>query len=351
MSRPIKVGVIGLGWVALNRHLPVIQRNPRFEIIGVIDRHENRAQTVAVKRGYHHYAAAESLSDVPWLDEIEALIIATAPMSHYKLAQEALKLGKHVLTEKPFCMSVQEGEDLAAAAIAANRQLAIVHNFQFAHAMKKLRADIEQDRIGSITGIDAAQFGNPARRLPVWYEQLPLGLFYDESPHLLYLLRSLAGDMQLVRSSIVTSSKGHATPSRVEAWFKTDKKFPVKLSCNFESPVSEWYLMVFGEKQLGIVDIFRDIYLSLPNDRAHGTLQVLRTSLTATLQHWLQHVTRGIPHLLGGLSYGNDEVFERFARAIRGHHNALKPIDAESALTVLKLQHAIIDKHTNIYSA
>jgi hypothetical protein len=109
--------------------------------------------------------------------------------------------------------------------------------------------------------------------------------------------------------------------------------------------------MAFGEKGLGIVDVFRDIYIALPNDGGHDTTNVLRTSLVATGQHWLQHVTSGIPHLTGRLSYGNDEVFDRLARGIKGDLEALAPIGGQSALDVLKLQHAIIDNQESPYRA
>ena len=102
--------------------------------------------------------------------------------------------------------------------------------------------------------------------------------------------------------------------------------------------------MVFGEKALGILDVFRDIYVRLPNDGVHDTPRVVRTSLVATAQHWLQHLTSGIPHLTGRLFYGNEQVFDRFARAIGGEARALDPIDAASALSILKLQHAIVDR-------
>ncbi|MFD2578015.1 hypothetical protein ACFSTD_04005 [Novosphingobium colocasiae] len=44
-----------------------------------------------------------------------------------------------------------------------------------------------------------------------------------------------------------------------------------------------------------MVDVFRDIYLRLRNDGAHGTADVIRTSLSATAQHWWQHIASGIP--------------------------------------------------------
>ncbi len=197
-------------------------------------------------------------------------------------------------------------------------------------------------------GVDAVQFGNPARRLPEWYEELPLGLFYDESPHLLYLMAAVAGPLKLEQATVVPSLDGLKTPARIDCWFSAAANYPIHLSCNFESPVSEWHLLVFGEKRLGVVDVFRDIYLSFPNDGAHDTRRVLTTSLAATLQHWTQHVTSGVPHLRGRLFYGNDAVMDRFAGAIlKDDAKGLEPIDARSALAGLKLQHDIIDAARN----
>ncbi|HXQ13454.1 MAG TPA: Gfo/Idh/MocA family oxidoreductase [Caulobacteraceae bacterium] len=345
MPQPVRVATVGLGWVALHRHLPVMKRSRRFEVVGVIDRAPGRARAVAAERRLAHSAEASSLAGVDWLDQVDAITVATAPMGHAALIGEALALGKHVLTEKPFTMTVPEGEALLAAAAKADRRLAIVHNFQFSRSARKLAADLEGGRLGEVRSVSAVQFGNPRRRLPEWYEQLPLGLFYDESPHLLYLLRRLAGDLRLARCLVSPSTRGLVTPARLDAHFTSpDFAGPITLSCNFESPISEWYLAVFGEKAAGIVDVFRDIYVRLGNDEGHDTLHVLATSLAATRQHWWQHVTNGPPHLLGQLFYGNEEVFDRFGRAIDGEIEALAPICGERALDVLKLQHAIIER-------
>lgn len=351
MDSRIRVAAVGLGWVARHRHLPVMERDARFDLVGVIDRHAGLADAVAKQRGYRHSACAAALDQVSWLDDVDAVTVATAPMTHHALVREALQRGKHVLTEKPFAMTVAQGEDMVLTAANSGRRLAIVHNFQFARSTLRLKTDIAAGRLGAITGIDAVQFGNPGRRLPEWYEQLPLGLFYDESPHLLYLMQSIAGPLRLARAITVRSRRGLATPARIAAWFAAETcDCPITLSCNFESPVSEWYLMVFGEKRLGIIDVFRDIYISLPNDGTHDTRSVLRTSLVGTAQHWLQHVTSGIPHLMGRLFYGNDHVFDRFARAIAGDTDALEPVGPANALSVLKLQHAIVDRREEAYA-
>jgi predicted dehydrogenase len=217
--------------------------------------------------------------------------------------------------------------------------------------MRRLKRDLDRGRLGTIRGVRAVQLGNPSRRLPAWYEELPLGLFYDESPHLLYLLSSVSGPLALEKAVSAESRRGSATPAQIDAWFSADgADYPITLSCNFESSVSEWYLAVHGEQAVGIVDIFRDIYLRLPNDGAHGTGDVIRTSVAATAQHWWQHVTSGVPHLTGKLRYGNDEVFDRFGRAICGDRDAMRPIEAEAAQRILELQHAIISKRERVYA-
>jgi scyllo-inositol 2-dehydrogenase (NADP+) len=338
----VRIASVGVGWVARHRHLPVMDRSDQFEVVGVIDRNPGYAAEVAATRGYRRHAQASSLAQVRWIDEVDAVAVAAAPMAHYQLVKEALALGKHVLTEKPFVMTQAEGLELVQIAERSDRRLAIVHNFQFARSTKRLLADVASGALGRVRGVDAVQFGNPARRLPEWYEQLPLGLFYDESPHLLYLLRAIAGPLRLAQAKIIPSMTGLKTPARIDAWFDASDAYPLRLSCNFESPVSEWHLLVFGERRLGIVDIFRDIYLSLPNDGTHDARRVIKTSLVATFQHWLQHVTSGIPHLRGQLFYGNDEVFARFAAAIEGDRNALAPIGPDRAMEILKLQHSIV---------
>ena len=112
MASRIRVAAVGLGWVALNRHLPVMDRSPHFEVVGVIDRQQGRAEAVAKQRGYRRSSCAATLDEISWLDEVDAVTVATAPMAHHALVCEALLRSKHVLTEKPFAMTVAQGENM-----------------------------------------------------------------------------------------------------------------------------------------------------------------------------------------------------------------------------------------------
>ena len=343
-SRPLRVAAIGLGWVTTHRHLPAMRRCRNIELVGVVDRVAGLAREVALATRVRLHHAGDDLAAIPWLDEVDAFSIGTHPASHANLVGQGLELGRHVITEKPFAMNIAEGEYMVRLARERRRVLAVVHNFQFARSCQKLRNDIADGRLGPLRFLHAQQLGNPARRLPTWHEELPFGLFYDESPHLLYLLRTLApAPLRLLRAEMHPGGGGRRTPAWLSAHYAAGSGgIPVKLNLAFEAPLSEWHMTVAGERALGDVDVFRDIYMRLPNDGNHTTWPTLRTSLSATWDHWGQHLVSGPRHLAGSLLYGNDQVFRRFAvAALTGA--PLEEIGAEDALAVLRMQHEILD--------
>jgi scyllo-inositol 2-dehydrogenase (NADP+) len=315
-----------------------------FEVAALADRHGERAASEAERLGVPRWYEASSPSELPIIGELDAITCGTAPFSHYAIMRDALEAGRSVLTEKPFAMTVAEGEELLALARERSLTLAVVHNFQFARSVLKLRRWMTSGKIGTPRAIWAMQMSNPRRRLPTWFDELPLGLFYDESPHVLYLVRMLAGEALEPRSATVfPSTNGKVnTPAQITVQLAA-AAMPVTVQMNFEAPVSEWQVAVMGDEGMGIVDVFRDIAIHIPNDGPHRTLQVLRTSLASSLGHWAGYPRSGAGHLRGTLRYGNEEVFRRFRDAVR---SGVPPqgIDAEDAVAVLRLQHWIVDQ-------
>ena len=333
----LKVAVIGAGWVAGARHIPALRRSRRCEIVGVIDKHGDRAEALA--RRYKLRNAADSL-DAPWLAGADACTVAVSPMHHFTVVADLLERGKHVLMEKPMCATVAEGEKLVALADERRRVLAIVHNFQFARSVSQARASLAQGRWGRITALHGFQLSSPDRRLPTWFEQLPLGLFYDESPHLLYLLQAFAGPLQVRRASQIASTRGAVTPAVLQVELDASG-VPATLFMNFEAPISEWQLMVLTERGAALVDIFRDILIFVPHDGRHEARNVVRSSRSLLWGHASGFLRSGLRMLAGRLLYGNDEVVRRFLDAVEGKA-PLRDIDGRSGLDVLRLQHRIL---------
>jgi predicted dehydrogenase len=344
---PIRVAAFGAGWVTTARHIPTMRADPGFEVVGLVDRRGDRARAQAARLGVPRWAEASLPSQLEFIDEVDAVTCGTAPFSHHAVIDDALRAGKAVLTEKPFTMTVEEGEQLRVLARERGRPLCVVHNFQFARSVAKLQRWIAAGRLGTPRGLWAVQLSNPRRRLPTWFDELPLGLFYDESPHLLYLVKALAGAPLSPQMAMITpSTLAHAnTPAQIAVQMLAGA-LPVTVQMNFEAPLSEWQVMMFGDEGMAMVDVFRDIALHVPNDGGHRTLEVLRTSLAGTVGHWAGYPRSGAGHLRKTLRYGNDEVFRRFGAAVRdGTHPA--GIDVDDALDVLRLQHWVVDQAGN----
>jgi scyllo-inositol 2-dehydrogenase (NADP+) len=311
----LRVACVGLGWVTTNRHIPWLRRHPRVRLVGVVDRRADRIAAAARRYGVGRAAVATGPDDVPWLDEVNAVTIGTPPWTHADLTRAFLGAGKHVLQEKPFAMSAAEADDLAQAAGRASRTLAVVHNFQFARSVTRLRRLVADGSLGEIRGIWGVQLSNPDRRLPAWYEELPLGLFYDESPHLLYLVRCLSPSEPIRdHARVVPSSAGRATPHQVDlAMHAGDVR--IRVSLDFEAPVSEWHVAVMGSRRMAVADVFRDVLVVVDNDGLHRGRDILRTTWSALSGHLLGVAASGALLTRGRLSYGNDEVIRRFVDA------------------------------------
>jgi len=343
--KKIKIASIGSGWVVSNRHIPALYNNDKFEIVAVVGRQEEKLKKLAKKYKIPKFYTGDATKNKEWLKDCDAVMIGTDPMSHYKLAKFCLQNGKHVLMEKPFTTSVKESKELVDLAKKKKLKLGIVHNFQFSDSSQKLDKEIEKGKIGKIKGIFAFQFGNHNRRLPSWYEKLPWGLFFDESPHLLYLIDKYAKGLTLVNAVKFNSTTGLKTPALVTANFRTKIGVPASMYLNFEASLSEWYLLVIGEDRLGIIDIFRDIYFSLPNDNTHKPFDILNTSKSAVYGHLEGTFLSGLKVINRKYLCGNERVVDIFADSIL-KNKSLSSISPEYAIKINKLQLQLISEAT-----
>lgn len=339
--KTIRVMILGSGWVTEHRHLPALQAQPNTAIVGVISKDAPRAAALQKRFGIPQRIE----SDIATLktedfDSCDAVVIGTDPFCHYLSAKKALSAGKHVLMEKPFTIAKEEAEELIALSEQNKCKLAVVHNFQYASSTKSMLNDVAKGVLGSMRSLEAVQYSNEKRRLPRWYKELPWGLYYDESPHLLYLLQKFGGEIKL-KNSEVYFEEGNTTPQLVNASFQTTNG-PALLRMNFGASLSEWFLIFHGSKKTGIVDIFRDIYFSVPNDEKHTPFTILRTSFWILWAHVKGSIQSGVKVLTGDYLCGNKEVMKIFLDAIR-NNEPLGEIDAKNGLFINDVQREIMN--------
>ena len=122
----IRIGIVGVGKIARDQHLPCIAANPAFALVAGASRH-------AQLPGIANFRTLEQMLDgVP---ELDAIAICTPPQLHFDAAKLALERGKHVLMEKPPCASLAQLAHLKKLAGAAQRTLYQTWHSQHAPAV------------------------------------------------------------------------------------------------------------------------------------------------------------------------------------------------------------------------
>ena len=85
----------------------------------------------------------------------QAVIIATPVHTHARLVEQALRAGKHVFVEKPFCATVDEGWRLVELARTQQRLIHVGHIFLFNPSVIKVKALIDEGTLGEIHYMEA----------------------------------------------------------------------------------------------------------------------------------------------------------------------------------------------------
>lgn len=103
-----RIGIVGAGRVARERHLPGFRALPDCRVVGVCNRH--RESTVRVAREFDIPRIFETWEDLVDDDQIDAVVISTWPYMHCPITLAALDAGKHVLTQSPMAMNAREAQ-------------------------------------------------------------------------------------------------------------------------------------------------------------------------------------------------------------------------------------------------
>jgi predicted dehydrogenase len=254
--------------------------------------------------------------------------------------------GKHVLVEKPFTLTSDDGRNLAALANERDLILAPAHNFLFARSTRRAREIIDSGKAGELRSAAGVQLSSWRRRLPDWFDRLPGGLFFDESPHLIYLMREFLGELDV--ESAWTSSAGSDTSNPFEhtvAGLRGERADGL-LTVWSGAPFSEWYLALICTNSVLVIDLFRDTLMELPAERGHNMRDVIGISLSGTLQHWAGTIGSGARILTGRGSYGHNRLIEQFVAAVQGRGDP--PTTADDGWRTVQVIESVLGKASSV---
>jgi predicted dehydrogenase/nucleoside-diphosphate-sugar epimerase len=195
MTKRIKVGVIGAGYVA-SRHLRALRDLPFVDIVGICDVDKTRASELAARFGVPRVCG--SLSELLEL-EPQAVHVLTPPASHCELTLAALDRNCHVLVEKPMAETPSECDLMISRARERGLTLSVNHSLLFEPAMQRALKHIDGGDLGDVLSLTYFRGSD----YPAYPGGTPASLytqgsypFRDLGVHAIYLIERILGPIR-----------------------------------------------------------------------------------------------------------------------------------------------------------
>jgi len=182
-TAPIKTALCSFGMSGWVFHAPFLHLNKGFELYAVWERSKNLA--AEKYPGIKTYRTLEALLQ----DEaIELVVVNTPNYTHFDYAKKALLAGKHIVVEKPFTVTVAEGEELIALAKKVNKKISVYQNRRYDSDYKTVKKILSEQWLGRIVEAEIHYDRFNEALSPKVHKETPgpgTGLLYDLGSHLI----------------------------------------------------------------------------------------------------------------------------------------------------------------------
>ena len=222
----INIGIVGLGTIAKNMHIPVLSTFEDAEI--------KAAAEVDVKRG-KEFAKKWDISQVyedynKMYDDadLNAVFICLPNFLHFEAVKSALEHDLHVFCEKPMGLKADEAYELVKMAKKKNLVLAVGYNRRLEKNYEEAANIVKSLKLGNILQAHGilVNAGPYAAWIPSsdWSFNDKYGVLYDSGPHLIDMMMHILSDqITEVSASGINTMHGLEVFDNIAGVFKTEK--------------------------------------------------------------------------------------------------------------------------------
>lgn len=142
------VGVVGYGWVA-TAHIPAINASPLAQVSAVCSARKLDAGTLSTQHG-GPLKVYRNLDDLLADPEIHVVSLCSFPDQHIAQALRVAKAGKHLIIEKPLCLSVRDLRLVQQAVKRAGVGVCVCFECRFSNQFLAIKALIDKGLLGEL---------------------------------------------------------------------------------------------------------------------------------------------------------------------------------------------------------
>jgi predicted dehydrogenase len=329
----MRVAIVGCGHIS-EQHIRTLKKVPTVELVGVCDLERSHASSLAER---HRISGIYTdIGDLLASCSPDVVHILTPPQTHRPLVLRVLESDCNVLVEKPFAENTQDAVAIAQAARQHPGSVSVCHNFLYVPAMQKALAMIKAGALGRIVSAEAywrvSSLECDSRPdAHGWIDALPGGIFHEVGPHVVYLLRAILGDLEVVSASYAGASAAKKHELRVQ--FRAAERLAALTISGMELPIQK-YLRIFGTRMSLHVDLGTNVLVRL---RSWGKSIPARALLNFDHATQLAAATTGniARALIGRLPHSHPRFIQAYYRAL--HSGKPPPVSCEDGVAVTQI--------------
>ncbi len=264
------IGIIGCGNIS-STYLGLVPLFRSIEMRGVADIDMKSAEA----RGAAYGVKAMSVDTLLAADDIDIIVNLTVPAAHFSVTERILQAGKHAYSEKPFVLSLKEGEILRKLAAKKNLRVGSAPDTFLGGTHQQARAMIDEGAIGKVMSGTCAVMGHG---MEMWHPNpyfffLPGGgPVLDMGPYYITNLIQLLGPVKNVAALANTATPTRTISSQPRAGEVLEVKTPTNIHAllEFESGAAinfsaSWDVWAHRHAHMELYGVDGSLFLPDPN--------------------------------------------------------------------------------------
>ncbi len=151
MSKTLKIGLVGCGGIANQKHMPALSKLPQYcEMVAFCDIDEEKAQKAAEKYGAKGAKVYTDYNEMLKDESIDVVHVLTPNVAHCPITVAAFEAGKHVMCEKPMAATSQDAQTMLDAWKKSGKQFTIGYQNRFRPEVQMLHKMCERGEMGDV---------------------------------------------------------------------------------------------------------------------------------------------------------------------------------------------------------
>jgi Predicted dehydrogenases and related proteins len=215
----LKFAIVGTGGIA-QTYAQAFQASDQCRLVAAADIREDAARAFAEPFGAQSFADYKTMAEKA---EFDAVIVSTPPVSHPEIAEFFMNRGKHVLCEKPLCLSVGEARRMIETAEKNGVVFTMATKFRYCEDVVKAKSIIASGVLGEVVQFENAFTAkvDMSRRWNSVAEISGGGVLIDNGTHSVDIIRYFLGAIEEVLAVETSGTQNLNVDENVKLLAKT----------------------------------------------------------------------------------------------------------------------------------